>query len=279
MDAEIHLEEEVLKEKYEGKLDKRYEAPAYEVVSSIFKVLSGKKVTTPGTFQRYVSAAIAVLCGSGCKWAWGMQCDPKTDVTMSLSRCSLVSSHAGHSAVKANLGANEGYIFFLDKSLLFISKQPVFVPYSDIQEVRFERVSGALTSSARTFDLVISPKSSKSDHTFSAVSKEEQTGIEDFLRRDKKLRVKNTIEDSAAAVNSAVVAALMDEDSSDDDGAGGAKIMGDEDEDSEVDEDFKAGSDDDDDVEEEYNEVGGRRGCAESVNAPKILSSGSPWTN
>jgi len=213
MDAEIQLEEEALKEKYDGKLDKRYEAPAYEVVSSIFKVLSGKKVTTPGTFQ----------------------------------------SHAGHSAVKANLGANEGYIFFLDKSLLFISKQPLFLAYSDIQEVRFERVSGALTSSARTFDLVISPKSSKSDHTFSAVSKEEQSGIEDFLRRDKKLRVKNTIEDTANAVNSAVVAALMDDDSDDEDGAG-ARVMGDEDEDSEVDEDFKAGSDDDDDVAEEFNE-------------------------
>lgn len=52
MDAEIQLEEEELKEKYEGKLQKKYEAPAYEVVSNIFKAVSGKKITTPGSFQR-----------------------------------------------------------------------------------------------------------------------------------------------------------------------------------------------------------------------------------
>ena len=54
MDAEIQLEEDALKEKYDGKLAKKYEAPAFEVVSTIFKVLSGKKVTTPGAFQRWV---------------------------------------------------------------------------------------------------------------------------------------------------------------------------------------------------------------------------------
>lgn len=56
MDAEIQLEEDVLQTKYEGKLEKRYEAPAYEVVSSVFKALSGKRVTTPGAFQRWVTA-------------------------------------------------------------------------------------------------------------------------------------------------------------------------------------------------------------------------------
>lgn len=58
MDAEIQMEEEELKTKYEGKLDKKYEAPAYEVVSSIFKVLSGKKITGPGSFQRYASRSL-----------------------------------------------------------------------------------------------------------------------------------------------------------------------------------------------------------------------------
>jgi structure-specific recognition protein 1 len=54
MDAEIQMDEEELKQKYDGKLDKKYEAPAYEVVSTIFKVFSGKKVTSPGSFQRWV---------------------------------------------------------------------------------------------------------------------------------------------------------------------------------------------------------------------------------
>ena len=170
-------------------------------------------------------------------------------------RACVVRSHAGHSAVKANFGATEGYIFLLDKSFLFISKAPLFLPYADINEVRFERVSGALTSSARTFDLIVQMKAGKQEHTFSAVSKEEQGAIEEFLKRDKKLRVKNIIEENLNAVNSELVAAMMDEDSDDDDAPkrGGGD---DEDEDSEVDEDFKApDSDDEDDVAEEFDEV------------------------
>lgn len=171
--------------------------------------------------------------------------------------CSLLltshdHSHGGHSAVKANLGANEGHLFLLEKSCLYISKAPVCIPYNDITEIRFERVSGALTSSARTFDLIIATRTGKNEHTFSAVAKEEQSGLEDFLKRDKKLRVKNVIDQDVNAVNSAVVAALMEDDSDDDERE--RRPAGDDDEDSEVDEDFKAGSDDDD-VAEEFNEV------------------------
>lgn len=56
MDAEIQLDEATLRERYAGKLDKKYEAPAFEVVSTVFKALSGKKITTPGNFQRCVPA-------------------------------------------------------------------------------------------------------------------------------------------------------------------------------------------------------------------------------
>lgn len=145
----------------------------------------------------------------------------------------------------------EGHLFFLDKALLYISRNPLYVPYSDIQEVRFERVSGALTS-GRTFDLIVALKNHKGEHTFSALSKEEQQSVEEYLKRDKKLRVKNVMEENVQAVNSAIAEALMDEDSDDDDAP--RARGGDEDEDSEVDEDFKADSDDDD-VAEEYDEV------------------------
>ena len=165
---------------------------------------------------------------------------------------SFCDSHGGHSAVKANLGANEGYIFLLEKSMLYISKLPLFLLYSDISEIRFERVSGALTSSARTFDLIVHTKTGRNEHTFSAVSKEEQSVMEDFLKRDKKLKVKNVLEENVNAVNSAIAEALMDDGDSDDDDK--PRRAGDEDEDSEVDEDFKAESGDDD-VEEEFNEV------------------------
>lgn len=146
----------------------------------------------------------------------------------------------------------EGHLFFLDKALLYISRNPLYVPYSDISEIRFERVSGALTTSGRTFDLIVQLKGSRNEHTFSALSKEEQSSVEDYLKHEKKLKVKNVMEENVQAVNSAIAEALMDEDSDDDDAP--RQRGGDEDEDSEVDEDFKAGSDDDD-VAEEFDEV------------------------
>lgn len=184
---------------------------------------------------------------------------PHVPLTAKLSLTQIVfsllpppHSHGGHAAVKANFGAMEGHLFFLDKALLYISRNPLYVPYSDIQEVRFERVSGALTS-GRTFDLVVGLKNHKGEHTFSAVSKEEQTSVEEYLKHDKKLRVKNVMEENVQAVNSAIAEALMDEDSSDDDAP--RARGGDDDEDSEVDEDFKAPGSDEDDVAEEYDEV------------------------
>ena len=40
-------------EKYD-KLKKNYEDPTYEVVSSVFRALAGKKIIGSGSFQRFV---------------------------------------------------------------------------------------------------------------------------------------------------------------------------------------------------------------------------------
>lgn len=60
MDADYRYSEEI--EKYE-KLQKHYETMAFEVVSSIFRALSHKKIIGSGSFQRYVLATSACpLC-------------------------------------------------------------------------------------------------------------------------------------------------------------------------------------------------------------------------
>ena len=81
----------------------RYDDPAFEVVSILFRVLASKKVTTPGSFQ----------------------------------------SHEGQSAVKCNVKANEGQLYFLEKQFLFISKQPTLVLHSDISAVTFAQIGRA----------------------------------------------------------------------------------------------------------------------------------------
>lgn len=64
---------ETLKEKYENNLKTRYDDPAYEVVSVLFRVLTAKKVTTPGNFQSCVLrlglALIMISLTSHCHWS------------------------------------------------------------------------------------------------------------------------------------------------------------------------------------------------------------------
>lgn len=47
--------------------------------------------------------------------------------------------------------ANEGQLYFLDKYMLFISKQPVLVSYADVSVARFERSVHPSFTSKSTF--------------------------------------------------------------------------------------------------------------------------------
>ncbi|KAK9764011.1 FACT complex subunit [Basidiobolus ranarum] len=119
IDVLLNLDDETIEEKYEGKLSKKYEAPTYEVISTIFRVLTGRKVTVPGQYR----------------------------------------SHHGTSAVKASMKANEGFLYPLEKCFMFIPKPPTFIPHSEVGSVTFSRVGSAATSSVRTFDVKFNMKS------------------------------------------------------------------------------------------------------------------------
>lgn len=100
MDFDLNITEETLKEKYDGKLQMHYENPAYQVVSQIFKGLTGRKVATPSRD---------------------------------------FASHHQQSGVKCSLKANEGHLFFLDKAFLFVPKPAVFVPFERVSHVTLSR--------------------------------------------------------------------------------------------------------------------------------------------
>ncbi|CAG8663958.1 3808_t:CDS:2, partial [Paraglomus brasilianum] len=106
-DVVLNIDEEVLNTQYDGKLEPKYEAPTYEVVSTLFKVLSQRKVTVPNKYR----------------------------------------SHHSVSAVKCSMKANEGYLYPLEKCFLFIPKPTTFIPNVDIDNVIFSRVSGNLSTS------------------------------------------------------------------------------------------------------------------------------------
>ncbi|KAI8393746.1 uncharacterized protein BYT42DRAFT_552134 [Radiomyces spectabilis] len=149
IDVELNLDEATLGEKYENKLQKHYDAPTYEVVSSVFRALTGRKVTVPGAYR----------------------------------------SHHGAHALKCSMKANEGYLYPLEKSFLFIPKPPTFIPFNEIGVVTFSRVGSTSGGSSRTFDMKFHMRAGN-DVQFSSINREEYANLEDFLK-SKGVKVKS----------------------------------------------------------------------------------------
>ncbi|KAI9022880.1 hypothetical protein CLU79DRAFT_702178 [Phycomyces nitens] len=119
IDVELNLDEATMSEKYDNRLLKHYEAPTYEVISTIFRCLTSRKVTVPGAYR----------------------------------------SHHGAHALKCSMKANEGYLYPLEKCFLFIPKPPTFIPLNEIGVVTFSRVGTSAGASSRTFDMKFHMKS------------------------------------------------------------------------------------------------------------------------
>lgn len=90
-------------------LEATYEGPQFEVISTLLKNVSMKKLIVPGqSFQGYF--ALALLCSS-----------------------------QGFCAVKCTMKANEGHLYFLEKSFLFVPKPTILMQHEDISSVTFSR--------------------------------------------------------------------------------------------------------------------------------------------
>ncbi|KAI9321252.1 hypothetical protein BX666DRAFT_1900156 [Dichotomocladium elegans] len=218
IDVELNLDDETINDKYENKLQKRYDAPTYEVVSTVFRALTNRKVTVPGTYR----------------------------------------SHHGANALKCSMKANEGFLYPLEKSFLFIPKPTTFIPHNEIGVVTFSRLQSTAGGSSRTFDIKFHMKSGI-DIQFSSINREEYANLESFLRQ-KSIKVKSVNEESIVSY------AELDEDDVDevDDDLSSRKKrrteaavpIGEDDDEESPDEDFapdESGSD----VPEEYDSDAG----------------------
>ncbi|KAJ7818502.1 SSrecog-domain-containing protein [Mycena olivaceomarginata] len=172
------------------RLKKNYEDPTFEVVSSVFRALAKRKIIGSGSFQ----------------------------------------SRDGHPGIKVNLKAVQGDLFMLEKYIFFVSKQPVLIELSDVQQVVFSRVSQGTT--ARTFDLKIVTKSGP-EYMFVSINKEELEPTESYLK-EKKIRVKEIVPDAE------LVMAAVDDDDDDD----MQSVETNDDDESSEDEDFQASGSD-----------------------------------
>ncbi|KZW01517.1 SSrecog-domain-containing protein [Exidia glandulosa HHB12029] len=179
LEIDLNLEDEALNTKYDGKLDKHYETSMYQVVSSVFRGLTGKKITGTSSFQSCVHS-----------YALSLHAD-------------FVRSVSGHPSIKCNLKAAQGELFILEKFLFFVTKQPTLIQLDDIHQAVFSRLG-----SARTIDVKIIQQTGP-EIVFSGVNKEEHEGLEEFLK-GKKVRTKNEMGDE-------LLAAALGDDGEDDD--------------------------------------------------------------
>lgn len=135
-------------------LQREYDAPTFQVISRVLKSLTGKKVTPPGGFR----------------------------------------NAQGLNGIKANVKAVQGELYFLEKGLIFIAKQPILIDFSKTESISFSRVGGGVAS-AKTFDMRVVSKTEAADHVFSSISKEEVQPISAYLT-SKNVRLKNEMDDA-----------------------------------------------------------------------------------
>ncbi|TFY70954.1 hypothetical protein EVG20_g2044 [Dentipellis fragilis] len=201
--AELNMEEDEIA-KYD-RLNKKYEDPTFEVVSSVFRALSKKKIISAGKF----------------------------------------SSRNGHPGLKANLKAVQGDLYMLDKFIFFVSKQPVLIEFSDIHQIIFSRLGTAMgAAAARTFDMKVVSQSGP-EYTFTSINKEEYDRTDAFLKEKKIRVKSDMLTDGDILLAGADESdEEMQSVASDDDEEPHVKRTGDDDDDSEEDEDFQASSSD-----------------------------------
>lgn len=206
VNLDLNMTTELLETKYKDKLDAHYEAPIHHVIAKVFKGLSGKKIIMPS--KDFVS-------------------------------------HHNMAGVKCSIKANEGLLFCLDKSFMFVPKPATYISIEQISNITMSRVGGALAAS-RTFDITMAMKGGLGEHQFSNINREEQQPLEDFFKA-KGIRFKNEmLEDTSTLLKAAMDQELASSDEED------AVNRGSADEDDESpDEDFEAGSESD--VAEEFD--------------------------
>ncbi|MCJ1254765.1 FACT complex subunit [Lignoscripta atroalba] len=164
VELDLNMTEEMMEEKYKGKLQAHYEQPQHSIVAQVFRGLAGKKVVTPS--KEFVS-------------------------------------HHQQSGVKCSIKAMEGHLFCLDKSFMFVPKPAQYISFDNISVIVMSRVGGAVSAS-RTFDITITLKQGAGEHQFSNINREEQQPLEEFFKAKGLKTRNEMLDDSSALIAAAL---------------------------------------------------------------------------
>ena len=106
MTIELGLSDEELESKFDGKLQKEMSGPEFELVSRVFKAVTTRKITVPGTFK----------------------------------------SNSGAQAIGCSYKAATGFLYPLERGFIFVHKPPMHIRFDEISNVNFARSAGSTRS-------------------------------------------------------------------------------------------------------------------------------------
>mmetsp|Transcript_24435 Transcript_24435/g.35056 ORF Transcript_24435/g.35056 Transcript_24435/m.35056 type:complete len:489 (+) Transcript_24435:38-1504(+) len=151
----LNLTEEEIQTKYKDhQLSPVMTAPTSSLIAKVFKALTQKKVFIP---KQYVSARDA-FC------------------------------------VRCSIKANDGLLYPLAKSFIFIHKPTILIAFEDIDFIEFKRYEPVANSATRNFDLVVNVRAAAADETkeyaFLSIDRSEYSALFDYLS-SKDIKVRN----------------------------------------------------------------------------------------
>lgn len=186
-------------EKCGGKLQREVTGYLYEGFAKVLRGLSGAKLTKPGSFR----------------------------------------NAAKEYAIRCSYKADDGYLYPLERAFFYIHKPPILIAHDDISSVEFQRQgAGVLSSSVKTFDLVIRLKNEQ-EHQFRNLQRTEWQNLFEFIHL-KQIPIENLAQ-AQQGPGGAGTAYMVGDDDRDDPGIRSAVAEADESED----EDFQGEEDDD----------------------------------
>lgn len=163
----LNLTEEEINRTYDGQLATEMTMPMSSLIAKIFKVLSQKKVFIPKQYQ----------------------------------------SAREQFSVRCSVKANDGLLYPLAKSFIFINKPCIIIKFEDIDYVEFKRYEPAANSATRNFDLAVYIKESAvgadtkdkdREFVFMSIDRSEYISLSDYIKT-KEIKVKNLPDAAGAA--------------------------------------------------------------------------------
>ena len=123
--------------------------------------------------------------------------------------------------VRCSIKANDGLLYPLAKSFIFINKPTIIIPFEDVDFIEFKRYEPVANSATRNFDLVINVRAAAADETkeyvFLSIDRSEYAPLFDYLS-SKEVRVKNPQQAFAAERGGELQLDGGSDDESEDDG-------------------------------------------------------------